>query len=359
MGFVDMEASWMSTAPIFGVTLGVWVRSAEIVEGVIAFCAAAMAVLMLPVWPGIRSTLASRSHRFAAVWFTILAGLLLLSALLVRDMLAPDQTFRTVMVIAGLSLAVVGMAIWFAASLRSKGDWILDYEFRGFSGRAVPSFIAACWFGCLTAWIIKVFPQADALALTAAFGCIAFVVLAVVTNIFARPKFLIPVVMRSTPGTLDSRLAARARRKGRPTGGRRIKVPDLVTVIVDRGQDSGWHGWSADLEDLKLDANTLQEIDHAAQTDLHRRFANPGQRSKLSLQFLVEEKSAANLPPMPGVPKDRLFEAKPRSSGGYTAQSVEQPDLELRADNLDVLPSKAMATGSKTVRLTWSHDLAL
>jgi hypothetical protein len=266
----------VSAAPIFGVTLAIWIRSAEVVEGVIAFSAWAMAVLMLPVWPGIRSTLASRSRRYAAVWFTILAGLLLLSALLVRDMLAPDQTFRAVMVIAGLSLAVVGMAIWFAASLRSKGDWIRDYEFRGFSGRAVPSFIAACWFGCLTAWIIKVFPQADALALTAAFGCIAFVVLAVVTNTFARPKFLIPVVMRDTPEGPESRLAARARRKQRPTGGRRIKVPDLVTVIVDRKPDSGWHGWSADLEDLELDANTLEEIDNAAQTDLHRRFANPG-----------------------------------------------------------------------------------
>lgn len=37
----------------------------------------------------------------------------------------------------------------------------------------------------------------------------------------------------------------------------------------------------------------MEEIDHAAQADLHRRFANPGQPSNLSLQFLVEEKSAA------------------------------------------------------------------
>jgi hypothetical protein len=318
-----------------------------------------MAVLMLPVWPGIRSTLANRSHRFAAVWFTILAGLLLLSALLVRDMLAPDQTFRAVMVIAGLSLAVVAMPIWFAASLRSKGDWVRDSEYRGFSGRSLPSIIAASWFGCLTAWIITIFPRANRLALTAVFGCIAFVGLALVTNIFARPKFLIPVVMRNTPGTLESRMAAQPRRKGRPTGGRRIRVPDLVTVIVDRRQDSGWHGWSTDLEDLDLDANTLDEIDRAAQIDLHRRFANPGQQSKLNLQFLVEEKSAANLPPLPGVPKDQLFEAKPQPGGGYTAQSVERPDVELRAANLDVLLSRAMAMGSKTVRLAWNHDLAL
>jgi hypothetical protein len=318
-----------------------------------------MAVLMLPVWPGIRSTLASRSRRFAAVYFTILIGLIVLSIFLVRDILAPDQTFRAVMVIAGLSLAVVGMPIWFAASLRSKGDWIRDYEFRGFSGRAVPSFIAACWFGCLTAWIIKVFPRADSLALSAGFGAIFFLVLALVTNVFARPRFLIPVVMRNTPGTLESRMAARARRKGRPTGGRRIKVPDLVTVVVDRKQDSSWHGWSADLEDLELDANTLEEIDHAARTDLHRRFANPGQDSKLSVQFLVEERSASNLPPVPGIPKDQLFEARPQPGGGYTAQSVERPDVEVRGSNLDVLLSRAMAIGSKTIRLTWNHDLAL
>jgi hypothetical protein len=349
----------MSTELIFGVMLGASSRNPEFVEGVIAFCAAAMAVLMLPVWPGIRGTLTSRSRRFAAVWFAILIGLLVLSALLVRDILAPDQTFRAAIVIAGLSLAVVAMPIWFAASLRSKSESIRDYEFRGFSGRSVPSFIAACWFGCLAAWIINVFPHADSLALTAAFGCIAFVVLAFVTNIFARPKLLIPVVMRNTPGTLESRLAARALRKGRSTGGRRITVPDLVTVIVDRRQDLSWHGWSADLEDLRLDANSLEEIDHAAQADLLRRFANPGQRSNLSLQFLVEETSAANLPPMPGVPKDQLFEAKPQPSGGYAAQSVEQPDLELRAENLDVLLSRAMAIGAKTVRLTWGHDLAL
>jgi hypothetical protein len=349
----------MSGEPIFGVILGASYRSPEVLEGVIAFSAAAMAVLMLPVWPGIRSTLASRSRRFAAVYFTILIGLIVLTALLVRDILKPDQTFRSAMVIAGLSLGVVGMPIWFVASLRSKGDWITDYEYRGFSGRSVPSVIAACWLGCLTPWIITVFPRADGQAFTAAVGCIAFVVLALTTNILARPKFLIPVVMRNTPGTLESGRAARARRKGRPTGGRRIKVPDLVTVIVDRKPDSGWHGWSADLEDLELDANTLEEIDNAAQTDLHRRFANPGQESKLSVQFLVEEKSATKLPPMPGVPKDQLFEAKPQPGGGYTAKSVERPDVEVRATNLDVLLSKVMAIGSKTVRLTWNHDLAL
>ena len=60
---------------------------------------------------------------------------------------------------------------------------------------------------------------------------------------------------------------------------------------------------------------------------------------------------------MSGVPKEQLFEAKPRPGGGYTAQSVEQPGLEVYGD-LDELLSSAAATGSKTVRLTWSYELA-
>ena len=115
--------------------------------------------------------------------------------------------------------------------------------FRGLTGRALPSVVAAGWFLCLAVWAIQVFPHAGAsFAGLAHLGCVIFFVLVFVTNSLARPKFLIPVIMHNTPGTLESHLAARARRMGRPTRGRPIDVPDLVTVIVDRKRDAGWHG---------------------------------------------------------------------------------------------------------------------
>jgi hypothetical protein len=312
--------------------------SPEFLEGFIAIFAAVMVVVMLPVWPGIRSTLARQSRRYMAIYFTVLIALVLLIALLIYDIFTPNHPFRDGMVITALTLAVVGMPIWFVTSLRSNSSGVRDYEFRGLSGRALPSVIASVWFACLAVWIIKVFPNADSrLVLAAIFGFIAFFVLAFVTNIFRHPKFLIPIVMRG-----------------------RSHVPDLITVIVDRA-DSGWHAWSTDLEDLERDANTLEEIDRSVRADLHRRFARPGQHTELRLQFLVEEKSPApaNLPPTDGMPKEQLFEAKRRSGGGYTAQSVDKAGLELRADNLDDLLMKVEASGSQTVRLTWSHELTI
>jgi hypothetical protein len=329
----------MSTEPIVGLLLSASSRNPEFGEGLIAFCMAVVAVAMLPVWPGIRATLASRSRRFAAGYFTVLTGLVMLIAFLIHDILTPDHPFRDAIGITALTLAVIAMPIWFVVSLRSKASWVRDAEFRGFSGNALPSLIACGWFGCLAVWILKVLPRASlGLVLAAIFGFFAFFVLALITNIFRRPKFLIPVVMRN-----------------------RSRAPDLVTVIVDRKQDSGWHAWSADLDDMDLDAKTLEEIDRFVRTDLQLRFSNPGQPGKLSLQFLVEEKSAASssLQPPNGVPKEQLFEAEHKPGGGYTAQSVEQPDLEIRADSLDELLMRAEATGSQTLRLSWSHELAI
>ena len=292
-------------------------------------------------------------------------GLLVTAAALMHDWLYPSQAFRSAAVDIGLTALVLGLPalFWYVLRGPDRNGVVADWDYRGVTGRSVPSLIALVWCGSVAVWYGFLFsgPPMGTVTFLALLGVAAFGILVVTTETFALPRFMVPVVLQTKPGRLEAWLARQERRKV-PAGSvearprHRLAVPELVTVILEPNGQGGWEASSTDLDDFEAEAASLAELDALTLRDIQTRFANPGGGvHHLHLQFLCESPNGeATIVRR----KDVLFDVS-AVAGGYEAQSVDDAGERYQGKTLEDLMRSVTATGVRGARFTWQRELEL
>ena len=343
--------AWLSGALLVTMT------RLDVVEPLIALMLAALIVVSLPIDKNRRELLRERSPRFQMLYVAALAALAAIAILLAHDWLFPSVSFRAIAVRVALTGGLLALPILLVAILRDneRTGALADGEFRGLHGRTVIPVVGTVWCFVLGLWILTLFPHAPDGFVFAAFGAaVVFALLIVMVESFVQPRFLVPRTLRDQPGRVENWLAhrERGRRKG-AVPRHRLAVPSLVTVIMAR-QRAGWEASSTDLEDLKAQGQTLDDLVEAVYRDVSARFANPGGNGRgLSLQYVCYGGRASGM-----ARKDLLFDIA-GAAGDYTAESVEDASVRFRGQTLDELMQTVEASGFSEPSLTWSRDVKL
>jgi hypothetical protein len=339
----------------------------ELLEPVLALLAVVLFVVMAVVWWR-RAYLEHEWPPWRWVLFWVAgAGLLVIAAALLHDWVYPSQAFRSAAVDIGLTAWVLGLPAFFWYVLRGpdRRGVVANSDYRGVTGRSMPSLIALIWCGSVALWYGFLFsgPSVGTLTFLALLGLAGFGILVVTTETFARPRFMVPLVLQNKPGRLEAWLARRERRIVRPgtsVGARpkhRLAVPELVTVILEPDGHGGWEASSTDLDDFRAEAASLAELDALSSRDIQTRFANPGGGvHQLHLQFLCESPNGKS--PTIVRRKDVLFDVSP-VAGGYEAQSVDDAGERFQGKTLEDLMRSVTASGVRGARFTWQRDIEL
>jgi hypothetical protein len=339
----------------------------ELLEPVLAFLAVVLFVVMAMVW----RRRAYLPHPWAP-WKWVLfwaagVGLLVIAGALMHDWLYPSQAFRSAAMDIGLTGLVLGLLalFWYVLRGPDRNGVVADFDYRGATGRSMPSLIALVWCGSAALWYGFLFsgPSVGTVTFLALLGVAVFGILVVTTETFAQPRFMVPVVLQTKPGRLEAWLARRERRKvppGTSVGARpkhRLAVPELVTVILEPNGHGGWEASSTDIDDFEAEAASLAELDALTLRDIQTRFANPGGGvHHLHLQFLCESPNGESATIVRR--KDVLFDVSP-VDGGYEAQSVDDAGERYQGKTLEDLMRSVTATGVRGARFTWQRDLEL
>jgi hypothetical protein len=339
----------------------------ELFEPLLALLAVVLFVVMAMVW----WRRAYLPHEWAP-WRWVLfwvggVGLLVIAGALMHDWLYPSQAFRSAAMDIGLTGLVLGLLalFWYVLRGPDRNGVVADFDYRGVTGRSMPSLIALVWCGSVALWYGFLFsgPSVGTVTFLALLGVAGFGILVVTTETFAQPRFMVPVVLQAKPGRLEAWLARRERRSVRagPAAAARPKhrlaVPGLVTVILEPNGRGGWEASSTDLDDFKAEAASLADLDALTSRDIQTRFANPGGGvQRLQLQFLCESLNgeSSNIVRR----KDVLFDVS-RVAGGYEAQSVDDAVERYHGKTLEDLMRSVTATGVRDARFTWQRDIEL
>ena len=333
-------------------------RQWGVAELLIALMVAALFVVCLPIDKNRRELLRERSPRFQILYVAALATLAAIAILLAHDWLFPSATFRAVAARVALTAGLVGLPLLLVAILRDneRTGVLADESYRGVHGRAVIPVFGTVWCFVLGVWTLTLFPHAPDGLVFAAFGAAAgFAILIVTVESFVQPRFLVPRSLRDQPGRVENWLAhrERGRRKGLVPR-HRLAVPSLVTVILERQRVAGWKASSMDLEDLKAQGPTLDDLVEGVCRDVSARFAHPGGHGRsLSLQYACYGGHASGM-----ARKDVLFDIA-GTAGDYTAESVEDASVRLRGQTLDELMRTVEASGFSEPTFTWRREVPL
>ncbi|HEY4844537.1 MAG TPA: hypothetical protein VII89_02485 [Candidatus Dormibacteraeota bacterium] len=345
-------SAWLSGALLVAMTR--W----DVVEPLIALMVAALFAVLLPIDKNRRELLRERSPQFQMLYVAALAALAAIAILLAHDWLFPSATFRAAAARVALTAGLVGLPLLLVAILRDneRTGVLADEQFRGLHGRAVIPVFGTAWCFVLGLWILTLFPHAPDGPVFAAFGAAGgFAILIVTVESFVQPRFLVPRTLRDQPGRVENWLAhrERGRRKG-VVSRHRLAVPSLVTVTLVRHRAAGWKASSTDLEDLKAQGPTLDDLVEAIYRDVSARFAHPGGHGRaLSLQYVCYGGRASGMNR-----KDVLFDIA-GTAGDYAAESVEDAPVRFRGHTLDELMRTVEASGFSEPGLTWSRDVKL
>lgn len=329
----------------------------DVVEPLIALMLAVMFVVFLPIDKNRRELVRERSLQFQMLYVTALAALAAIAILLAHDWLSPSATFRAVAARVALTAGLVGLPLLLVAILRDneRTGVLADESYRGVHGRAVIPVFGTAWCVVLGLWIVTLFPHAPDGLVFAAFGAaLGFAILIVTVESFVQPRFLVPRTLRDQPGRVENWLAhrERGRRKG-VVPRHRLAVPSLVTVILERQRVAGWEASSTDLEDLKAQGPTLDDLVVAVHRNVAARFAHPGGDGRLRLQYACYGGHGSGM-----ARKDVLFDIA-GTAGDYTAESVEDASVRFRGHTLDELIRTVEASGFSEPCLIWSREVPL
>ena len=344
-------SAWLSGALLVAMT------RLDVVEPLIALMVAALFVVFLPIDKNRRELLRAGSPRFQMLYVASLAALAAIAILLAHDWLFPSVSFRAIAVRVALTGGLVALPILLVAILRDneRTGALADGEFRGLHGRTVIPVVGTLWCFVLGLWILTLFPHAPDGLMFAAFGAAGgFALLIVTVEFLVQPRLMVPRTLREQPGRVENWLAhrERGRRKG-VVPMHRLAVPSLVTVILER-QRAGWEASSTDLEDLKAQGPTLDDLVEPVYRDVSARFAHPGGNGRgISLQYVCYGGLASGM-----ARKDVLFDIA-GTAGDYTAESVEDASVRFRGRTLDELMRTVEASGFSEPSLTWSRDVKL
>jgi len=330
----------------------------DVVEPLIALMVAAVSIVCLPIGKTRRELLRERSPRYQMLYVAALVALAAIAILLGHDWLFPSATFRSVAARVALTAGLAGLPLLLVAILRDdeRTGALADEQFRGLHGRTVIPVFGTVWCFVLGIWILTLFPHAPDGLVFAAFGAaLGFAILIVTVESFVQPRFLVPRTLRDQPGRVENWLAhrERGRRKG-VVPRHRLAVPSLVTVILEPQRVAGWEASSTDLEDLKAQGPTLDDLVEAVYRNVSARFAHPGGNGRgLSLQYVCYGAHGSGM-----ARKDVLFDIA-GTAGDYTAESVEDASVRFRGQTLDELMRTVEASGFSEPSLTWSRDVKL
>lgn len=323
-----------------------------------------MFVAFLPLDKDRRALLREKSVRYQVLFAVALATLAAIAIALAHDWLAPSATFRAVAVRLALTAAVVGLPVLLMLVLRDneRTGALADEEYRGLHGRTAIPVVGTLWCFVLGLWIHTLFPHApDGLMFAAFAAALGFAFLIVTVEGFVQPRFLVPTSLRDQPGRVENWLAHHERgRRGKGKGSarrHRLAVPSLVTVILERRRGAGWKAWSMDLEDLKAEAPTLDNMVEAVFREVSGRFAQPGGHGRsLSLQYASYGKPEAS--GSGAARKAVLFDVS-EATGDYTAVSVEDVPARFSGHTLEDLMRTVETSGFSEPILTWSREVPL
>lgn len=159
---------------------------------------------------------------------------------------------------------------------------------------------------------------------------------------------------------------ARQRKRSGQAGARQSKkrIPhskaaDGVSVVIDQRGQGGYTAWSADDDDLKVEAPTLLAVDEQVRRYLHDHLVDD-EKQEMSLAYVWEDSERATPAAADGLPPDKLnrpprslyFDVRESPSEGYLAEG--ESGLHIAAQTLEGLAPAARAE----IGRRWPHARA-